>query len=1143
MRMMTIGMTIFLIAIGAATFYESAYDIQTARLLIYNSLWFEVLLGYMGIGLIANIIEHRMFRREKISVLAFHLSFIIILLGSWVTRYVSFDGLMMIREGEKSNFIYSSDPYLWFKVNDGKMQYVDSRKLFMSEITNNDFDIDVNFPKHKTPVKIEYVDFQKKMIDTLIINDSIKTMALDIITDGMKSNYLSENGFLMVGEVALSFDKKDAMPGIHISVVDGKMMMTSKIPLKFLPMSEMQKARQSGKPIDEKLYVHVPVDSIVPFRTTTLYLVNGQQFVFKQVLKHAKMMKMPSGKRKVGSDFLVVKITDGNQSKIVELEGGMGAIPTHETFNFGGLTYEMEYGSTKLELPFSIACKDFQLDKYPGSETASSFASEVTVLDEKNKHKHDQRIFMNNVMDYNGYRFFQSAYDLDNPSTPENEEGTRLSVNHDWWGTNITYLGYLLMSIGMLMSLFAKNSRFKELNEKLKKTRERREGLMSLLIIIALTFGGVSTSFGQHNHNHEAHNHASHQVSKKKEKPVFRVMSKEHAENLESLLVQDFDGRIVPMHTTCDQLLRKIYRNNKFEEWNAVQTIMSMHMYPEHWMDVKIIQVPSNLRDRFQVGEFSSFKELATEQGEFKWMKEYDAAHKKSDAKKDEFDKKIIKLVEKFQVVQAIFAWQYMKIIPVKSDANQKWFVPLSMDLMKVDSTSSMSALKYLSTLDKACKENQYGQADDILAQLKAFQRKAGEKVAPSEAKIKVEISYNKMTIFKNTWYSYITIGFILLVIFFIRIFVTPSAQTEKRFSMIGKIMTGLLIIMFVYHGVGLGFRWFITGHAPWSNGYGAIVFIAWVTMIAGFAFARKNPVILAGTAILAALMIFVSEMNLMDPEITPIQPVLKSYWLMIHVSIITGSYGFLGLACILSLLNLILYITRNEKNGKVVTLNITELTYVSEMTTTVGLFMLTIGTFLGGIWANESWGRYWAWDPKEVWALVSVLVYAVILHLRYIPGAAGKFTFNVVSFWGYSAILFTFFGVNFYLVGLHSYAQGDGLGTVPSEIIYTVIVFILLTKLALHRNNIYTGIVKIKSWVKIILDYLILRTLIIPFFGILIYTYIYFSFNTNSDLANNDNVISVQFVNQLASFYFIFVFSACVFIYEVLKKLFTKKQ
>jgi cytochrome c-type biogenesis protein CcsB len=226
--------------------------------------------------------------------------------------------------------------------------------------------------------------------------------------------------------------------------------------------------------------------------------------------------------------------------------------------------------------------------------------------------------------------------------------------------------------------------------------------------------------------------------------------------------------------------------------------------------------------------------------------------------------------------------------------------------------------------------------------------------------------------------------------------------------------------------------------------------------MIAGFIFSPKNQFIIVGTAILASMMVFVTEMNLLDPEVTPLQPVLKSYWLMIHVAIITGSYGFLGLSAILSLLNLFLYTFRNAKNGKVITLNINELTYVSEMTMTIGLFMLTIGTFLGGVWANESWGRYWGWDPKETWALVSVLVYAVILHLRYIPALRGKFVFNAVGFWGYSAILFTFFGVNFYLVGLHSYAQGDGLGKIPTWIIVTVCIAALFTVVAALRNRAY---------------------------------------------------------------------------------------
>jgi len=1080
MKMMTLGLFIFLIAIGAATFFESAYDIQTARILIYNALWFEVLLVYLGILLIANIVEQRMFRREKTPVLAFHLSFIVILIGSWTTRYVSFDGLMLITEGKQSDFIYSSDPYLWYKINDGKLQFTESRKMFMSEVTHNDFDIDVEFPNHPSPVKIEYVDFKKNVVDSLIINDSIKGKILDIITDGMKSNFLSSNGFVMVGDVAISFNKKDAMPGIQLFEKEGVVMLESKFPLKYLPMSEMQKARQSGSPIPEEKYVHVPVDSVVEFKTTTLYLVNNQQFVFKQAIENAKVTKLPSSKKNAGSDFLIVKVSDGKQSKIVELQGGMSAIPTPTMVQLNGLTYEFEYGSMKIDLPFAIRCNDFQLDKYPGSETASSFASEVTVLDDELKHTHSQRIFMNNVMDYRGYRFFQSAYDLDDPKTPENEEGTRLSVNYDWWGTNITYLGYLLMSIGMILSLFSPHSRFKELNEKLKKTRLRRESLSVLIVLFALSIG--SPTFAQDDQDHSGHDHASHDHSahdhsvddhsthsqhnhsdvnekvKKTDKTeaVHKVMSKEHSDQLATLMVQDFDGRIVPFHTTADQILRKISRKNKFKDFNAVQVVMSMHMYPQYWMNQQLIYVPSNLKDSLKLSDYASFSELSTVEGDFRWMVEYNASHKKLEKLRNEFDKKIIKLVEKFQVVQSVFSWQYMKIMPVKSDVNNTWFVPLSSDLMQKDSLSSSLALKYLAKLDKASTDNNYTEVLELLKQLKDFQKNEGSKVVPSDAKIKVEVSYNKMEIFKNSWYSYILIGLILLIVFFIKIFIKPSQGVERKFGNLGKILTGLLIVMFVYHGVGLGFRWFITGHAPWSNGYGAIIFIAWVTMIAGFLFSKKNPVILAGTAVLAALMIFVSEMNLMDPEITPIQPVLKSYWLMIHVSIITGSYGFLGLGCILSLLNLMLYTIRTKKNGKLITLHITELSYVSEMTITLGLFMLTIGTFLGGIWANESWGRYWAWDPKEVWALVSVLVYAVILHLRYIPGLAGKFLFNTVTFWGYSAILFTFFGVNFYLVGLHSYAQGEGLGTVPEGIIITVIIFVIFNVFAFLRNKAY---------------------------------------------------------------------------------------
>tara|TARA_R110002050_G_scaffold192469_8_gene327419 strand:- start:614 stop:1537 length:924 start_codon:yes stop_codon:yes gene_type:complete len=295
-----------------------------------------------------------------------------------------------------------------------------------------------------------------------------------------------------------------------------------------------------------------------------------------------------------------------------------------------------------------------------------------------------------------------------------------------------------------------------------------------------------------------------------------------------------------------------------------------------------------------------------------------------------------------------------------------------------------------------------------------------------------------------------------MLIIFFIRVFIRPATGASRVFSVITKVLIGLVAVIFLYHGYGVYLRAMIAGHAPWSNGYEAVIFIAWISVLFGFIFSPKNTVILAGAVILASLMIFVTELELMDPEITNLQPVLKSYWLKIHVAVITGSYAPLGLAFILGLLNLFLYIFRTKKNSAIVNLNINELTWVSEMTMTIGLFMLTIGTFLGGVWANESWGRYWGWDPKETWALVAVLVYAVILHLRFIPALRGKFLFNVVSMWGYSSILFTFFGVNFYLSGLHSYAQGEGLARIPTWVFYIFASFILLTLIAIIRNEMH---------------------------------------------------------------------------------------
>ena len=281
--------------------------------------------------------------------------------------------------------------------------------------------------------------------------------------------------------------------------------------------------------------------------------------------------------------------------------------------------------------------------------------------------------------------------------------------------------------------------------------------------------------------------------------------------------------------------------------------------------------------------------------------------------------------------------------------------------------------------------------------------------------------------------------------------------ENSKAINTAINVFKFIILTLFLLHTFGLIVRWYISGHAPWSNGYEAVVFIGWVTVLSGLLYSKNSKIVLGATGVLAWLMLFVAHMNQLDPEITMLQPVLKSYWLMIHVAIITGSYGFLGLGAIIGLVTLIMNLFLTESNTKRVQLTTSELTYVTEMVLTIGLFMLTIGTFLGGVWANESWGRYWGWDAKETWALASVLVYAIVLHLRFIPFLKSRFVFNAASLVAYGSIIMTFFGVNFYLTGLHSYATGDPV-PIPTWVPITIGLIFVLIGLSYWRKTVVFG-------------------------------------------------------------------------------------
>jgi cytochrome c-type biogenesis protein CcsB len=508
----------------------------------------------------------------------------------------------------------------------------------------------------------------------------------------------------------------------------------------------------------------------------------------------------------------------------------------------------------------------------------------------------------------------------------------------------------------------------------------------------------------------------------------FKV-SEEHAAQFGRLIIQDAGGRMKPINTFSSELLRKVSHSDTYKGMNSDQAFLSMTQYASAWIQVPIIYIKTgndSIRKIIGIDSkagFAPFVSFFDAKGNYKLTPYLEAAFKS--ANPNQFEKDFIETDKKVNLMESALSGRILKIFPIPNDPNSKWisYLELNESGMKgMDATYTKSILPlYFGTLSNAATTNDYKSANELLASLNGFQKKFGSTVMPSEDKIDLEIVYNKYDVFKNLPYWYLTAACLMLLLCIVDIY--KSRKTVRVSIDVIHVAIGLL---FVLHTLGLIARWFISGHAPWSNAYESIIYVAWATMFFGLAFDRKSKLTVASSAFVTAMILMAAYMNWIDPEIANLQPVLNSYWLMIHVAVIVASYGPFALGMILGLVSLVLILFTNEKNKAKMDLNIQEITYINEMALTIGLIMLTIGNFLGGQWANESWGRYWGWDPKETWALISIMVYAFVIHARFVPALRGKWIFNLMSMFAFVSILFTYYGVNFHLVGLHSYASGE---------------------------------------------------------------------------------------------------------------------
>ncbi len=746
-----------------------------------------------------------------------------------------------------------------------------------------------------------------------------------------------------------------------------------------------------------------------------LFVPNATETRIPDVNGFRSLIQIPDETGQGGVDAFTAIITSGNETTRLNVFGRDGSIYQPVTCTINGINVSISYGSVVRELPFSIFLRDFQLERYPGSNSPSSYASEITLKDPGSSIERPFRIYMNNILKYNGYRFFQSSFDQD-------EQGTILSVNQDYWGTMLSYLGYFLMTLGMIFTLFSPASRFQtiiRLSSKLQNMRKAGKTLIIIAVVSAMSWSG-NVAFAAN------------------------PTKNQHISSFGRLLVQDHQGRIEPVNTLASDLLRKITKKDNWEGLSPVEFFLEMSANPEKWKNVPTVKIANpELRKMLGIsGDFVSFNQMFDQSGNYRLNDLVQQSYNKKQTTRNKYDKEIINVDERVNICYQIFKGDFLKIFPVPNDERKTWVtnstLPANMSKENADFAGGIMNLYYDAYNNSALSGN-WSKTDEYLGYIKKYQTTYGADIIPSSSKVGLEIFYNDFNIFGKLAKMFALFGFVLLVFHFMLIF-KPGASYTKLIN----AGTLLVFIAFLLYTVGLGIRWYISGHAPWSNGYETMIYIGWATMLSGFIFARRSPITLAVTSILTSIILFVAGMSWMNPEITNLVPVLKSYWLIVHVAIITASYGFLAMGALLGMLNLVLMILRNKKNEQNIRFTILEVSYIIEMALMIGLMMLTVGSFIGGVWANESWGRYWGWDPKETWALVTVLVYAIILHLRKIPGLKSTLGLSSLALVGLGAVLMTFFGVNYYLSGMHSYGAGDP-PPIPNALYISIVVIIAL--------------------------------------------------------------------------------------------------
>ena len=1096
--------SLFALGSGVATFIEAALGTPAARALVYDAVWFELVIALLIVNLTVVLIDRAPYQRRQWAFLCIHIAVILILVSSGITRFFGYEGMMHIREGDSSSSILSSKDYVL--LTDGEHEEGFTVQLWKAGENSVRGKITLGDERYRVGVTEYWPRFAERMMPS---EEGVPTLAFAVAEPGagMRRLHLSAGREIRAGDVNFLFHAGD-FPGDESASPLGELVVnlggaSARLPVSRdpeaavelgghllritafhadysrrnaepeptamnNPMISVAVTGPEGKSVERILFAFFPDFSMNHsggddpfFELETRYdygrrielsghggelraranfpldvadmssgdtdhqLPPGEIFAPElSVLHRAGEFTMvptefwPKASRQPflsddenapAAARITVRGPDGATAETILRRGEMKDVALGDT------RVGVRYGSRRIQVPYRIELEDFQLHTYPGSSNPASYESHVKLYDEAaGIDGRPVRIYMNNPLAYKGYKHFQSSYDQD-------RQGTILSVNHDP-GKWPTYISYILISLGFLLMLF----------KGMLARSEAKVASIALIAMLAAGAPGLALAQGEQEpaDAHAGHDHQQEQARPAPVVPTLNYLGEESRDALRRLSVQDYQGRMKPLDTLSREMVVKITKRSSFQDWEPLDLYFSWMLMPRYWYEQPLIAVRNpGVKEILGVSSETthvSALSLMNEQGRYRLGAQVEEALRTADRDRSKTQRKLLTFDERVNLIFMNFQQGGLRLYPVPGDENDTW---LEIDKL-AEQIGQGELLDTYRRADRTLWESLFsgddGEIQAAVAIIDGLQNKHGGNVVVSDLGMKAELSLNEGRYFMRVIMPYLLAWLLMLAAYVVSLAKYGGAAYSLKHPLylIGSLVYwGTMAV----HAYAFTLRWIASGRAPLSNGYESLIWISLMVALAGFLFElrERNALTASLGALLTAVVLGVSLLSTFDPAIGPLVPVLASYWLNIHVTVITSSYGFLGLSALMAVSILVLYLFKAPGRDTVEEA-IESIHRMHWLVIVSGLGLLSIGTLLGGVWANESWGRYWGWDSKETWSLVTILVYALVSHFRYVPSLSGAWTMATASFLSISSVIMTYFGVNYFLAGLHSYAAGD---------------------------------------------------------------------------------------------------------------------